>query len=131
MCAFLLLLTTLALTASPALGQFQPAVPQWSEPGNSSNRTRLGLMSGVDRDVPQNDAEGVRWKPVLFGAGTGFTLGFAYGLVLDANASEDLGCIQRISDPTGRCLNNDRRPYEFRITLSLVGLGLGLPSSHK
>ena len=32
-------------------------------------------MYDLDWDVPQDDAEGVRWKPILIGTGTGFTLG--------------------------------------------------------
>ena len=76
---FLILAVAFAFTASPALGQFRPELPQWTEQANASIQTRFGLMYDLDWDVPQNDAEGVRWKPILIGAGIGLTLGFAIG----------------------------------------------------
>ena len=122
---FLILAAALAFTASPALGQFRPELPQWAEQGNASDQTRIGLMYDLDWDVPQNDAEGVRWMPILIGAGIGLTVGFAYGWWIDENRSGDeLECIA--SHYAGPCLpTKDRSPYAFRIAFGLSGLAVG------
>ncbi len=122
----LILAAALAFTASPALGQFRPELPRMGRAGNASDQTRLGLMYDLDWDVPQNDAEGVRWKPILIGAGTGLAVGFAFGWWLDeTRTGDDLICIVSHSDPNGPCLTKDRSPYAIRIGLSLHGLALG------
>ena len=61
----------LAFTASPALGQFRPEIPQWDEQENVSVQSRLGLMYDLDWNVPQNDAEDGSWKPILIAARIG------------------------------------------------------------
>ena len=76
---FLILAAALAFTASPALGQFWPEILHWAEQGNASVQTRLGLMYDLGRDVPQDDTEAGRWKPILIGAGIGLTLGYLIG----------------------------------------------------
>ncbi len=119
---FLILAAALTVTASPALGQFRPELPQWAEQGNVSDQTRLGLNYDLDWDVPQDDAEGVRWKPILIGAGIGL------GLVLALTSSIDpeLECI--VDDfETGACRPTDfwDKPTVGMITVSLVGAGVG------
>ena len=129
---FLILAAALAFTASPALGQFRQELPQWAEQGNVSVQSRLGLMYDLDWHVPQNDAEGVRWKPILIGAGIGLTAGFGIGWVKDTPIGfpfghPELECIlPSPGDPDypGPCGERDR-PYQFRITGSLVGIGAG------
>ena len=124
---FLILAAAVAFTASPVLGQFRQELPQWAEQGNASDQTRLGLMYDLDWVVPQDDAERVRWKPILIGAGTGFALGFAYGWWIDeTRTGDDLVCITHTSDPTGPCLpTKDRSPYAVRIAFGLSGLAVG------
>ena len=119
---FLILAAALTVTASPALGQFRPELPQWAEQGNVSDQTPLGLNYDLDWDVPQDDAEGVRWKPILIGAGIGL------GLVLALTSSIDpeLECI--VDDfETGACRPTDfwDKPTVGMITVSLVGAGVG------
>ena len=128
----LILAAALAFTASPALGQFRPELPQWAEHGNVSDQNRLGLMYDLGWDVPQNDAEGVRWKPILIGAGIGLTLGLTLGWMDDdPNAFpfmvDGMECISfSYSDPNGPCQPRNRdRSYQGRITGSLVGAGVG------
>lgn len=96
---FLILAVALAVTASPALGQFRQELPQWAEQGNASDQTRLGLMYDLDWDVPQDDTEAGRWKPILIGAGIGLTLGLTLGWLQDAPTAfpfggDDLECIE-------------------------------------
>ena len=124
---FLMLAAALAFSASPALGQFRPEIPQWTEQGNASDQTGLGLMYDLDWDVRQDDTEDVRWKPILMGAGIGFTLGFAFGWWMDeTGGGDDLLCITHASDPNGPCLNQDNSsPYDARIVLGLNGLLVG------
>ena len=59
---FLILAVALAFTASPALGQFRPEIPQWAEQGNALDQNHFGLMYDLDWDVPQDDTEDVRWS---------------------------------------------------------------------
>ena len=118
----LILAAALAFTASPALGQFRPELPQWAEQGNVSDQTRLGLNYDRYWDVSQDDAEGVRWKPILIGAGIGL------GLVLALTSSIDpeLECI--VDDfETGECRPKGfwDKPTVGMITVSLVGAGVG------
>ncbi len=128
---FLMLAAALAFTASPALGQFRQELPQWAEQGNASAQTRLGLMYDLDWDVPQNDTEGVRWKPILIGAGIGLTLGLTLGWMDDDPSAfpfmvDGMECIHFYSDPNGPCQPRDRdKSYQGRITGSLVGAGVG------
>ena len=74
---FLILAIALAFTAPPALGQVRPELLQWTEQRNTSAQTRPGLIYELNWDVPQDDAEARRWKPILIGAGIGLTLGLA------------------------------------------------------
>ena len=122
---FLILAVALAVTASPALGQFRQELPQWAEHGNASDQTRLGLMYDLDWVVPQDDAERVRWKPILIGAGTGFAAGFAFGWWVDEHSGDTLECIA--SHYAGPCLPTKDRssPYELRISFGLGGLAAG------
>ena len=105
---FLTLVAALAFTASPALGQFRQELPQWAEQGNASVHTPFGLMYDLDWDVPQDDTEGVRWKPILIGAGIGLTV----GLALSLSSYPELECI--VDDlETGAC-----RPTGLSVNLS-------------
>ena len=118
----------MVFTASPALGQFRQEFPQWAEQGNASAQTRLGLMYDLDWDVPQNDAEDVRWKPILMGAGIGLTLGFAIGAQKD-----NPHAIAIFGTPELECRGVPGVPgcaprhktTQGRITGSLVGIGVG------
>ena len=118
----LILAAALTFTASPMLGQFRPELPRWAEQGNALDQNPLGLMYDLDWDVPQNDAAGVRWKPILISAGIGLGL----TLALTSSIDEGLECI--VDDrETGEC-----RPTAFwdkptvgQITVSLVGAGVG------
>ena len=119
---FLILAAAVAFTASPVLGQFRPELPQWAEQGNASDQTRLELIYDLDWDVPQDDTEGVSWKPILIGAGIGLSI----PLALSFSIHPELECI--VDDfETGEC-----RPKGFwdkltvgMITVSLVGAGVG------
>ena len=119
---FLILAAALAVTASPALGQFRPELPQWAEQGNVSDQTRRGLMYDLDWDVPQNDTERVRWKPILVGAGIGLSLGFAIGLRKDIPPNPELEC--RMVPGVPGCAPR-HKTARGRITGSLVGIGAG------
>ena len=119
---FLMLAAAVAVTASPALGQFRQELPQWAEQGNALDQNRFGLMYDLDWDVPQNDAEGVRWKPILIGAGIGLTLGFAIGLQKDIPPNTDLEC-RMVPGVTGCAPRH--KTARGRITGSLVGIGVG------
>ena len=123
----LVLAAALALTASPTLGQVRRELPQWAEQGDASDQPRLTLDYDLDRDAPRHDTKDVRWKPILIGAGTGFTLGFGFGWWIDETSTGSSGpCIVSTSDPRGPCLNdNSPSPYEFRIVLGVNGLLVG------
>ena len=124
---FLILAAAVAFTASPVLGQFRPELPRWAEQENALDQTRLGLMYDLDWDVPQDDAEAVRWKPVLIGAGTGLAVGFVFGwwTYETGRGGGDLVCITHPSTP-GVCRNaEDTSPYESRIAYGLQRLALG------
>ena len=124
----LILAISLAFTASPALGQFRQEFPQWAEQENASDQTRFGLMYDLNWDVPQNDAAGVRWKPILISAGIGLTLGFAIGWGLDEVTGDDLECIVSLTDFNGTDFNGCEPSdifYHDRINGSLVGTGIG------
>ena len=132
---FLILTVVLAFTASPALGQFRPELPQWAEQGSALDQNRFGLMYDLDWDVPQNDAEGMRWKPILIGAGIGLTLGYVIGWMADgANAvafpwladDMELNCLPPTPVAPGSCTATAReKTFRGRITGSLVGTGVG------
>ena len=122
---FLILAVALAVTASPALGQFRPELPQWAEQGNVLDQNHFGLMYDLDWDVPQDDAEGVRWKPILIGAGIGLTIGAATEWLKEGGLYE-LGCIT-LDVESVDCLPADfwNRPYVITITGSLIGAAVG------
>ena len=126
---YLVLVAALVFTSSPALGQVQQQLPQWAKQRNASDQPRLGLTYDLDWDAPQNNAKEVRWKPILVGAATGLTTGFAFGWRIDAaHSGSSEPCIVYISDPhgpSGPCLNDDPSPYAARIVFSLVGLEMG------
>ena len=67
----------------------------------------------------------MRWKPILIGAGTGLTAGFAFGWWADEHVGETAECILSASDPYGPCLNKDESHYGFRIGYGLHGLFIG------
>ena len=121
---FLMLAAALAFSASPALGQFRSEIPRWTEQGNAWDQTRLGLMYDLDWDVRRDDTEDVRWKPILMGAGIGFTLGFGVGWWMDEARGEEAVCTRPASDPNGLCINQ-HSSYDFRIAMSLHGLWTG------
>ena len=122
---FLILAVALAFTASPALGQFRPEIPQWAEQGNALDQNHFGLMYDLDWDVPQDDTEDVRWKPILIGAGIGFTLGSGIGWLKEGGPYER-ECIT-LDVESVDCLPVDfwDRPYAITITGSLIGAGVG------
>ena len=124
---FLILAVALTVTASPALGQFRPELAQWAKQENALGQNRFGLMYDLDWDVPQNDAEGVRWKPILIGAGIGLTLGFAIGAMKDNPSALWFGNHEtdcRIDPATLACAPR-HKTTQGRITGSLVGIGVG------
>ncbi len=120
---FLILAVALAFTASPALGQFRPELPQWAEQGNVSVQTPLGLMYDLDWDVPQDDTEGVRWKPILIGAGIGLTFGFWGGWLGDNAENSTLAC--RVDPSAVNGCAPRGTSYQYRIKGSLIGIGAG------
>ena len=123
---YLVLAAALAFTASPALGQVRRELPQWAGQGDAWGQPSFPPNYDLDWDAPQKDTKDVRWKPILVGAATGFTLGFGYGWWLDENRSGSSGpCIVSSSDPHGPCLNDDPSPYEIRMVLGLNGLLMG------
>ena len=83
----LVLAAALALTASPTLGQVRRELPQWAEQGAASDQPRFTLDYDLDWDAPRHDTKDVRWKPILIGAGTGFTLGFGFGWWIDETST--------------------------------------------
>ena len=119
----LILAAALAFTASPALGQFRPELPQRAEQGNASPEVRLGLMYDFGWDVPQNDAEAGSWKRILVGAGIGLTAGFGIGwLIEEVRGPEDCPVFH---SGGGDCVGFWDEPYHISITGSLVGAGVG------
>ena len=124
---FLILAAALAFTASPALGQVRQEILQRAEQGNVSNQTRLGLTYDLDRDVPQNDTEAGRWKPILIGAGIGLTLGFAVGFIATDPTDVPFGsaaCLVSSSGLNRPCISREGS-FQFGFTVSLVGAGAG------
>ena len=112
----------MAFTASPALGQVRPEILQRADQTNALAQTRLGLMYDLGWDVPQNDTEAGRWKPILIGAGIGLTVGFGIGwLAYEIQAPE----VCMLSHSGGWHCGGRPYLYQFRITGSLVGAGAG------
>ena len=84
-------------------------------------------MYDLGWDVPQDDTEAGRWKPILIGAGIGLTLGFVIGAVKDNPhafpfGNPELEC--RIVPGVPGCAPR-RKTSQARITGSLVGIGVG------
>ena len=90
-----------------------------AEQGNASDQTRLELMYDFDRDVPENDTEAGRWKPILIGAGIGLTVGFGIGwLTEEIRGPEDCPVFH---SGGGDCVGFWAEPYHISISVPWKG----------
>ena len=125
---FRVLAAALTLTASPALGQVQQDFLQLPERVHAPDHSRLELTYDLSWDEMQDETESGRWKPILIGAGIGFTVGLALS-ALWPWVAEETKCI--VDDfETGACRPtpfwDKPTPYMIRVSMSGAGIGAAL-----